>query len=97
MGTQENTHNATEFSNKGRMESPISITLITELQEEGCGTSTMESFCRVAAPLETSNGGVRATALALPAHDDILPEPMCNSSDSSNTTYVSSLKSESFY
>ncbi|VDK33117.1 unnamed protein product [Taenia asiatica] len=89
LGTQENTHNATEFSNKGRMESPISITLITELQEEGCGTSTLESFCRVAAP-------VGADTAALPTRDDTLPDLTYNLSDSSNT-YVSSLKSESFY
>nr|CDS16261.1 ceramide kinase [Echinococcus granulosus] len=64
-GTQENTHNATEFSNKGRMESPISITLITELQEEGCGTSTLESICRVAAP-------VGVDTAALPTRDNTL-------------------------
>ncbi|VDM31108.1 unnamed protein product [Hydatigera taeniaeformis] len=52
VGTQENTHNATELSNRGRMESPISITLITELQGEGCGTSTLESFFRVAVPFK---------------------------------------------
>ena len=92
MGTQENTHNATEFSNKGRMESPISITLITELQEDGCGTSTMESFCRDAAPAEVTSREVEATTSY-----DVLPDPTCNLSDSSNTTYVSSLMSESFY
>lgn len=89
VGTQENTHNATEFSNKGRMESPISITLITDLQEENCGTSTLESFCRVAAPVGTDTA-------ALPTRDDTLPDLTYNLSDSSNT-YVSSLKSESFY
>ncbi|KAM7540370.1 hypothetical protein Aperf_G00000036632 [Anoplocephala perfoliata] len=90
---QENTHNAnTGFSNKGKMESPVSFTPITDLQGEGCGTSTMESFYRVVGPafslVEVSRG----------YPNDMLADSTFNVSETSNeNTYASSLKSESFY
>ncbi|VDD80600.1 unnamed protein product [Mesocestoides corti] len=71
VATQENAHNATELTNIGQMESPISITLVTELQDEGCGTSSLESFYHV----------------AVTKRDDTLPELTSNLSSTNTVIH----------
>lgn len=95
---QENLHNATDAAtaDNDATATPVSITLVTELLEEGCGTSTLESFYRAAAPPKQPR-----QKCPWDAREGTLPEFTASSSPSSacdsDTHPIPSLKSEAFY